>query len=495
MIGRAGLLAMSLLGALFAGVGEAQQPPAPPEVPPEPSAPELREQEEALVGPTPGSPTVGLAEAVSIAIEHNFGLLGAADSVQAARLRESATKAQFYPKLTPRYQHSSDNTAFGLDLFQKLPWSGASLTATGTLSSIPQADSPTARSSDLRLILTQPLLRGFGPNATYFDLVNSRRGLEGQERNFELARQRLAIQVTSAFYAVVAQRQLLTVSRQSLKRSESLLRASEARLKIGLVSKLDVFRAQIQASQTSDSLVRSEAALQTALEQFRFLLGLAPSHPLEPEGVTLEEMPPDQAEPLEVLVARALEKRLDLKEIRDLVKDAERTASLTKQSLLPQLDVSLNVSQLGFGPSYSDALRTGDTRVSVSLSTSYSLERSAEKVAAAVADIDVQARQRAVTQKEMEVEADVRAALRELDRIRKSVELQRQGVEVAAQQRRLANLRYQRGLASNFDVVDAEGSLVLARSALVGLLASYQVALVELRRATGVLDVTREFTP
>jgi outer membrane protein TolC len=75
------------------------------------------------------------------------------------------------------------------------------------------------------------------------------------------------------------------------------------------------------------------------------------------------------------------------------------------------------------------------------------------------------------------------------------VELQRQGVEVAAQQRRLANLRYQRGLASNFDVVDAESSLVLARSALVGLLASYKVALVELRRATGVLDVAREFTP
>jgi outer membrane protein len=495
MIGRAGLLAMSLLGALFAGVGEAQPPPAPPEVIPEPSGPELKEQEEALVGPTPGAPTVGLAEAVSIAIEHNFGLLGAADSVQAARLRESATKAQFYPKVTPRYQHSSDNTAFGLDLFQKLPWSGANLTATGTLSSVPQADSPTARSSDLRLILTQPLLRGFGPNATYFDLVNSRRGLEGQERNFELARQRLAIQVTSAFYAVVAQRQLLTVSRQSLKRSESLLRASEARLKIGLVSKLDVFRAQIQASQTSDSLVRSEAALQAALEQFRFLLGLAPSHPLEPEGVTLEEMPPDPVEPLEVMVARAFEKRLDLKEVRDQVRDSERAASLAKQSLLPQLDVSLNVSQLGFGPSYGDALRTGDTRVSVSLSTAYSLERSAEKVAAAVADLDVQAHQRAVTQKEMEVETDVRAAVRELERIRKSVELQRQGVEVAAQQRRLANLRYQRGLASNFDVVDAEGSLVLARSALVGLLASYKVALVELRRATGVLDVAREFTP
>jgi outer membrane protein TolC len=82
-----------------------------------------------------------------------------------------------------------------------------------------------------------------------------------------------------------------------------------------------------------------------------------------------------------------------------------------------------------------------------------------------------------------------------LDRIRKSVELQRKGVEFAAQQHRLATLRYQRGLASNFDVVDAEGSLVSARTALAGLLTDYQVAHVQLLRATGELDVTKAFRP
>jgi len=98
-----------------------------------------------------------------------------------------------------------------------------------------------------------------------------------------------------------------------------------------------------------------------------------------------------------------------------------------------------------------------------------------------------------VRQQELQIESEVRAALRELERIRKSVDLQKKGVEVAEQQRRLATLRYQRGLASNFDVVDAEGSLVLARSALVSLLTSYQVARIELMRVTGSLDVDQEF--
>ena len=56
-------------------------------------------------------------------------------------------------------------------------------------------------------------------------------------------------------------------------------------------------------------------------------------------------------------------------------------------------------------------------------------------------------------------------------------------------------LRYQRGLGSNFDVVDAEGSLVTARSALVQLLTTFAVARLDLKRTTGTLDVAKEFAP
>ena len=158
---------------------------------------------------------------------------------------------------------------------------------------------------------------------------------------------------------------------------------------------------------------------------------------------------------------------------------------------LPQLD--LNLGDPGrLRPTFFNGFGT-DRRVNVYLSAAYPLERSADRASKAVADIDVAARSRNVQQQELQIEGEVRAAVRELERIRKSVELQKKGVEVAEQQRRLANLRYERGLASNFDVVDAEGSLVLARSALVNLLTSYQVARIELKRVTGGLDVDREF--
>lgn len=486
---------MIFAGAGYASRAGAQEPPAPPPLPADPVLEDAPEASGSLdgIGPTPGATTISLAQAVTAALSGNFGLISSAESVQTARLRYRGAVAEFYPQLTPRYLHGEDEQIFTVDASQRLPWTGGSVTATSSLRTRPEDVSPAPRGADLLLTVTQPLLRGAGPNAAFFDLRNSRRSRVASERALELARQQVAVDVTRAYYQVLQQRMLLAVAQQSLARSESLLRASEARLQVGLVSKLDVFRAQLQAAQTQDAMVRSEAALQDALERFRSLLGRSPAEPIEPEATSIPEEVPDQAEPLAILVQRAREQRLDLMEARDQVDDAQRSAALAKQNLLPQLDVNLGVARIGQGPSFGSAWRAGDTRVNVFVTTSYPLEHSAQAVNKAVAEIEVTARARAVVQREWEIESEVRSSVRELEQIRKSLDLQKTAVEVAQQQHRLATLRYQRGLASNFDVVQAEESLVLARSALVNLLTSFQVARMELQRVTGSLDVAAQF--
>jgi len=437
---------------------------------------------------------MSLAAAVRLALERNFALLDSIDAVQATRWQERAALGQFYPTVTPVFQRSDDRTVFGVDLAQKLPWTGGTVSATGRYLSEPNADAPFPKTSDVRLLLSQPLLRGVGPNATFFELTNARRALQGQERTLSLAEQRLAVEVAAAFYTVIAQRQLLDVAGQSLQRTEGLLKSSKARLEVGLASKIDVFRAELQASQARDAMVRSRAALASALERFRALLAIPPDDPVEPEAAPLPDTV-DDFEPAQALVLRALDSRLEIAEARDQVGDARRAASLATQNLLPQLDLNLGVTQLGFGGSFGDAWTAGDRRVEVFLSASYPLQQSALRSSRAIAEIQVGSRERAVRQTELDVEQQVRQALRDLDQIRQSVALQRQAVEVAAQQRRLAVLRYQRGLGSNFDVVDAESSLVTARSALVQLLTTYAVARLDLKRTTGTLNVRTEFAP
>lgn len=468
--------ALALSGILLAAPGMAQDPA------------------EDAVGPAPGVPTVSLGSAVATALEQNFGLLSAADGVATSRMHETVARAQFYPKLVPTYGQSSFGRAIELDVRQKVPWTGATLSAGAAFRSSLDDAVALPRTSDARLVLTQPLLRGLGPNAAHYDVRNSERSRESQERTFELTRQRVAIQATSAFYQVILQRQLLAVARQSLKRSRSLLAASEARLQVGLVSKLDVFRAELQASQAEESMVRAQTSLENALESFRSVLGLAATEPVEPEAVDLPDIAaPEPPEPIEVLVARGLQNRIDLTESRDQIEDARRTASLARQNLLPQLDLNFSMTQLGLGTTFGSAWKTADRRFSVYLSSSYPLERSSQSAQRAEAELNLAGRQRNLRQQQLQIELEVRSAARDLERLAKSIELQKKAVDIAEQQHELAALRYQRGLASNFDVVDAEGSLVVARSALVGLLTSHRIGRYELLRATGTLDVEREF--
>ena len=477
---------VALPGAAARPDSAAAQEPALPQA--EPPAPER------AASATPGAPLISLGAAVRLALRQAFTLLDSQDAVAASRWRERTAFADFLPAVTPLYQRGEGRNVFGVDLAQRVPWTGGSLTASGRYLTDPNLDAPFPRTTDLRLLLTQPLLRGVGPNASFFELRNARRAVQGQERSLSLARQRAVVEVAAAYYAVIAQRQLLEVAGQSLERTEALLKSSEARLEVGLASKLDVFRAELQAAQARDAMVRSQSALATALERFRALLALPPGDAVEPEAVALPDTG-EAFEPLELLVRRALDARLELLEARDRVDDARRSASLARQNLLPQLDLNVGVTQLGFGSSFGTAWSAGDRQVNVFLSASIPLPQASERATRAVADLEVGSRERGVRQRELDVEQEVRQALRDLEQIKKSVELQKKAVEVADQQRRLAVLRYQRGLGSNFDVVDAESSLVTARSALVQLLTSYAVARLDLKRVTGTLDVETEFAP
>lgn len=440
---------------------------------------------------------LSLAQAVSTALSRNFGLLSSLDAERSARYGESVAFAAFYPKLLPSFTRSSDGgSSLGAELSQRLPWLGGTFSLSGTRTTLDATEGAFAsRSTDLRLSLVQPLLRGFGPTVTGYQLKNSRRARQAQQRSLELVRQRLAIDVAASFYQVLRQRQLIDVSKQSLARSEGLRDASQARMQVGLASRLDVLRAELQASQARDALVSAEAALGSALEQFRVLLGLDPREPVEPEGGALPEVPPSEDEAVDSLVTAALQRRLELMEVRDQVGDAQRSFRVARQSLLPQLDLNVVHSETSTTAFSSDPLRLSDKRTSVFLSTSYPIERTADRAGAAVAELELLARRRAVKQREFEIEAEVRAAVRTLEQIRKRVEFQKQSLDLAEQQHQLATLRYQRGLASNFDVIDAETALVAARTALASLQADYQVARFQLLRATGSLDVEKEFAP
>jgi outer membrane protein TolC len=436
-----------------------------------------------------------LEEAVRLALIENLNLQSTVDVVQGSIIGEGLAESRFNFKLTPSYargigESSLVDQGLGLDVSKLLPF-GTTVTA-GVRSDWTGGELGNVNTSLATLQVTQPLLRGFGKRTTEFDLQNSRRSRVSSERNLELARQRLAVDVVASYFDIVRQTGLVDVSEKSLERSKELLRASEARLEVGLASKLDVFRAELQVSQSEDAVIFRKEALELALDSFKFNLGLSPK-----DSVALEMVEPEYqpvAVDLDEATALALQNRIEMREENDRIADAERALAVSKQNLLPQVDLNLRYDRRGIGNSFGTSFDFMDNAFNMYLSTSYPLDRSSENASYALDQIDVMARRRQLRLVEYNIANEVRAAARNLERIGKSILLQERNIDFAEKQLRLATLRYQRGLASNFDIIDAENNVIQARSNYVSLVSDYHVARIELKRVTGTLDVDAEFT-
>ncbi len=449
-----------------------------------------------LAQPQSATRVLTLEEAVKLALVENLNLQSSVDVVQGAVIGENLAESRFNFKVTPSYERGFGESSLvdqgvGVEVSKLLPFG---TTVTGSLrSDWASGELANVNASNVSVRVTQPLLRGFGKKTTEYDLVNSRRNRESSERNLELAKQRLAVDVVDSYYNILRQSGLADVAQKSLERNKELLRASEARLEVGLASKLDVFRAELQLSQAEDAAIYRKEALELALDSFKFNLGLAPT-----DSVALEMMEPEY-QPVAVDVdgatTLALQNRIEMREESDRIQDAQRSLTVSKQDLLPQVDLNLRYDKRGLGDSFTSSFNFIDNVFNFYLSTSYPLDRSSEGASYAMDQIDLAARRRQLKLVEYNIANEVRAAARNLERIGKSIVLQERNTDFAEKQLRLATLRYQRGLASNFDIIDAENNLIQARSNYVSLVADYHVAQIELKRVTGTLDVETEFAP
>ncbi len=438
-----------------------------------------------------------LEEAVKLALVENLNLQSSVDVVQGAMIGENLAESRFNFKVTPSYERGLGESSLldqgvGVEVSKLLPfgttitgglrsdWAGSELSnanATNVSMQRDPAPPPRVRKEDHRIrpreLPAKPPELGAKPG--------SREAAARGGRGRELLQHRAPVG-----------------ARRRRRRSPSIGTRSccglrKRGLEVGLASKLDVFRAELQLSQAEDAAIYRKEALDLALDAFKFNLGLAPTDDVALEMVEPEYQP--VTVDIDTATALALQNRIEMREETDRIQDAQRSLSVSKQNLLPQLDLNLRYDRRGIGDSFASSFNFIDNAFNFYLSTSYALDRSSENASYAMTQIDLGARRRQLKLVEYNITNEVRAAARNVERIGKSIVLQERNTDFAEKQMRLATLRYQRGLASNFDIIDAENNLIQARSNYVSLISDYHVAQIELKRVTGSLDVEAEFAP
>ena len=449
------------------------------------------------------SPILTLEQAVNEALGQNERLVNQADTTTQADLGLRLARNTFKPKVTPNIFGSFGRTdissqTYRVDVSQKLTTGTDLRLSVGTASSQIPSQSRLSEAdvlfynADTTLSVTQPLLRGFGSSVARRSLTSAELRRADADRQQSLAEQQVAVDVAAAYYRVVAQRSFVDVARQSLDRSRRLRDASEAKLDAGLVSQLDVLRAQQLVAQAESQFFDSQAGVEDARDRLTFLIGRPTSERFEVRA----DIPRPDADPIDAVHATtlALGNRLDLRSRVAARDDAENQIRFTKNQLLPQVDVNLALTRRETADSFRSSFAMDGYQFATFFTIAMPVDRTAQQVDYQSALLDRDRRRREVATLERQISDDVKQALRERDRLLRGVISAETSVEIGRREVEVAQMRYQTGLSNNLDVVTAESGLLAAEGRRIQALADSAVAKLRLRALLGIFNPRTDLT-
>ncbi|MEJ2185862.1 MAG: TolC family protein [Gemmatimonadota bacterium] len=303
---------------------------------------------------------------------------------------------------------------------------------------------------------------------------------EGATDNVELVKSRLAYQTIGAFYAIIFLRDNIAVQEEEIAALQQHLEITQEMVRSGSATDFEVLTTQVRIATARSQRVDLVDALQEQTIALRQLMGAPANEPLNPAGDFVADTSAVNADSL---VALALSQRPELKLARNAVASAQARTHLAALGDRPALNLNVTVGgKNGYVPNLNQikpnfiAGMAFEFPVFDGHLTRTRVSESRAAVQAALAH--TLALQRQVTAQVRQAAAAVQASM---DKIRAS-QLQVQQAQAAL---KLARTRYEAGVITNLDILDAETSLSGAK--LMELRARY--ALVQsryrLRQAVG----------
>ncbi len=467
------------------------QPPATVPPPVEPSAPQLQ---------------LSADEAVKLALENNLGIraeklgpqIGTYGVAQAraaynptlfstSTKRESTSPPDFLTSGGVATSTTSDRIQTNVGVQQNVPWGGgnysvsldASRLSTSSISSFnPQLG------SNLTASYVQPLLRDF-------KIDNFRQQVLVARKNEEIAGLQLRQQLTSteravrsAYYDLVGAIGQLDVARQSLELSRESLRQNERRVEVGTMARIDIIEAQAEVARVEESVILAEAQIRTFEDNLRTLI----LNPAQPDFWTVRLVPSEkpvltsQAVDVDAAVKNALDNRTDLAELRKRLETTDINIDFAKNQKLPAVDLLANYNTIGvagtqfeygsgFPPpvlsqsqrSFGDALRDvfGNQFKTWSFQLQVRYPLGTSPASAGLAAGRLQREQQLTTIRELEVQvaAQIRDAGRQVSTSLQRVDATRKAREFARIRLEAEEKRVTAGLATTFQLLQAQRDL------------------------------------
>jgi outer membrane protein TolC len=466
-------------------------------------------------------PTVDMTveQAVARALENNVTLAAQRLTPQTFDYSIAATRAFYRPTVTSTVSNvsatqlgrlttdggektSQDTTNWNAGLTQQVPWYGGSMQVNWANNRLASTQNTAiynpAFTSQFAATYTQPLLANRKIDNTRTNLLTTEISQDISELDLMATTASIVAQVRNAYYELVFAILNQEAQRASLDLASKLVQDNRARVEIGTMAPIDIVQAQAEEATRRQAVVNAEAILQNNELSLKRLIVTGTDDPLWTSTINAVDRPQPGAEPidLEGAVRNALATRTDLETQRKNVESANVTLRSLGNQRLPTLNLlgTYRVDGRGGLPTnpslppsgWWDALGAlGNLDAptwTLQLNFSYPLGTSAADANKARQEILIRQNLTQIKATELQIATEVTAAA---IAIRNSLE----AIQAATAARELSQKRYEAaqskldvGMATNFEVVQAQRDLADARNRELREHLNYRRALVDFQR-------------
>jgi TolC family type I secretion outer membrane protein len=299
----------------------------------------------------------------------------------------------------------------------------------------------------------------------------------------QATRAQLTLRVTEAYADVLAAQALEEVARQSVERVQVVLKTAKARLEAGVAPRFDVLRAEAELAAAQEQLLTAQNAVALAKAALNQLLGRPTNAPIEvaplPEPIT----PSSEALQTETFLTQALAHRPELRSAEAQIQAAQERVNFAKADKNPLLFLSSNYqrqTETGFSRDYA---------WSVNLIVQFPIFDSGRRES--VLQEQEALLQQALAQREQlqrQIALEVEQAIRNYQVALQRLNTARAALASAEEAFRLAQVRYEAGVGTQVEVLDAQVALTQARANEVRALYDAHKAFARLVYATGLSE-------
>ncbi|HZB89042.1 MAG TPA: TolC family protein [Terracidiphilus sp.] len=336
--------------------------------------------------------------------------------------------------------------------------------------------------TDLRATLTWSLV----DVPSLRDYLAARHQFRAAQLSAEDAREMVVLTVGNAYLLVLADESQVASVQSQVATAKISLDQAVANHEAGTAPLLDELRARVDYQSLEQQLI----VAQNNLEKDKLGLARVIGLPLA-QKFTLTDTAPYAAFDQIDVDAAIRDAKANRKDLAALVEQGEAVGEQRKAATaerLPNVKFSGDYGDIGVNVASSHGTGTAQGTLNAPLFKEFGLRGDAE-----VAQSQLDAARAQLSDKQAQVDADVREALLDIASAQKQVEVSRSSVDLASEALSEAQQRYANGVSDNLAVSQAEQSLAQANDQYVASLYRHNVAKLSLARAVGAAQNYRNY--